>query len=385
LQDYHRFLSAHLQYLTGLCQISIQSVNNSIEQFLSSLLVTSQLLSETSFQTRLDSQIKQSQSNAPVIFNQLLTLIENINDGNAIISTYETNFVYIASWDSKQDRYGRPFASTQPIIYDNNCSCGLHQNCTTQANFIIKNSSTTITTPIKGLKMGCTPSESFHSSTLECFYDSSCIRLIQEYTKSTYSPIPVSRNGSRFSINTTIAELTNDLFTETWKTTINYSSYFEDCAPLFCSYTYTQKLNSLYTLTLLLGLQGGLSLVLEWICPKIVRMIVKMYQRRMRRMNVVRPLSAIRLPVIESVSTSVANPGASSASIPESVPFQYVFFIFIFVKHDLKESVEVYKGRNLHPLPPAPPTDRDRHRSKVKGQRSTAKGQRSKVTEYKSL
>ncbi len=38
-----------------------------------------------------------------------------------------------------------------------------------------------------------------------------------------------------------------------------------------------------------------------------------------------------------------------------------------FVKHDLKESVEVYKGRNLHPPPRSPPltvTDR------VKCQRS---------------
>ncbi len=136
--------------------------------------------------------------------------------------------------------------------------------------------------------MGCTPSELFHASTLECFYDSSCIDLIcTNHTKSTYSPIPLYTNVSRFFINTTIAQLINDLFIETWKTTINYSSYFEHCPPLVCSYTYTQKLNSLYTLTLLLGLQGGLSLVLEWICPKIVRMLVKIYQRRMRRINVV--------------------------------------------------------------------------------------------------
>jgi len=38
-----------------------------------------------------------------------------------------------------------------------------------------------------------------------------------------------------------------------------------------------------------------------------------------------------------------------------------------FVKHDLKESVEVYRGRNLHPLPPLPPprTDRDRELQKL--------------------
>ncbi|CAF3323049.1 unnamed protein product, partial [Rotaria sp. Silwood2] len=57
--DYRRFLSAHLQFLTGLCEHSIQSVNNSIDQFLSSLFVTAQLLPETDFHKRLDLLIEQ--------------------------------------------------------------------------------------------------------------------------------------------------------------------------------------------------------------------------------------------------------------------------------------------------------------------------------------
>jgi hypothetical protein len=39
-------------------------------------------------------------------------------------------------------------------------------------------------------------------------------------------------------------------------------------------------------------------------------------------------------------------------------------FFLIIVKHDLKESVEVFKGRNLDPLPPPPPTYRDRQKVK---------------------
>jgi len=82
-------------------------------------------------------------------------------------------------------------------------------------------------------------------------------------------------------------------------------------------------------LTLLLGLQGGLSLVLEWICPKIVRMLVKIYQRRMRRINVVQPVSVTAMPSIATVSTSVQNLVAASASIPADVPSQYAF-LFLF-------------------------------------------------------
>ncbi|CAF1473811.1 unnamed protein product [Adineta ricciae] len=45
IKDYRRFISAHLQFLKGLCELSIQSVDQSIHQALSSLLITNQLLS----------------------------------------------------------------------------------------------------------------------------------------------------------------------------------------------------------------------------------------------------------------------------------------------------------------------------------------------------
>lgn len=294
--------------MTGLCEISTQSVKNSIDQFLSSSFVTSQLLSERSFHARLNSLVKQCQSDVPLTFNQHLALIRSINDGNAIMLTYQTNYEYIYASSSTQGR----IIETQAILYDNNCSCALHQSCTTQANFIATYPS--IILPVKGLKMGCTPSDSFHASTLECFYDSTCVDLIRYYVNYTNPTESISINGSRFTTNTTIAQLINDLFTETWKTTINYSSYFHQCAPSTCSYTYTQKLNSLYTLTVLLGLQGGLSTILDWICPKMVKMIFKIYQRRIRRRNAIQPVSA-------------TPPATISASVLAYETTQYVFFI----------------------------------------------------------
>ncbi|CAF3248069.1 unnamed protein product [Rotaria sp. Silwood2] len=242
----------------------MQSVNNSIDQFLSSLFVTVQLLPETDFHERLDLLIEQSKLNAPTIFDNLLFLIRSVNHGNAIISTYGTNFEYVVPWSEVlHDTY----ASTQAMIYNDECSCGLYMNCLSQASFINQNSSEII--PIKGLRIGCTPSESFHASTLECFYDPSCINLIQDntnYIKSinfTSSLNPLSIMKSQYSINATIAELIDNLFIEQWIATINYSSYFERCSPLLCSYTCIEQFNLLYTVTVLLGLQGGLTIVLK--------------------------------------------------------------------------------------------------------------------------
>ena len=89
--DYRRYISSHIQYLRGLCQISIQSINNSIEQFLSTLFISRDLLFESDFYERMDILVEQTRQNAPDNLNAIFFLIRNINFGNAIVSAYRTN------------------------------------------------------------------------------------------------------------------------------------------------------------------------------------------------------------------------------------------------------------------------------------------------------
>ncbi|CAF3831351.1 unnamed protein product, partial [Adineta steineri] len=95
-KDYRRFLSTHLHFLGGLCQLSIQTVNQSIQQSLSSLMITKQLLSEENFILHINSMINEAKSNAPSTFIRLLSLLQATNHGNAIVSVYGTNYQYIA-------------------------------------------------------------------------------------------------------------------------------------------------------------------------------------------------------------------------------------------------------------------------------------------------
>ena len=245
-------------------------------------------------------------------------LIRSINHGNAIVSTYGTNFEYRSRWFWTNVYY--PYIPSRAIIYDNNCSCGLHSNCTTPAAFIQENSSTGIT--IKGLQIGCTPSESFQSSTLECFYDPLCIALIQQYTNSTTYSIPLSITESRFFMNTTVAELIDNLFVERWVTRVNYRSYFERCLPLLCSYTYNQQFNVLYTINLLIGLQGGLTIVLRWICPKLVRIIASVHKNRKKRTNIVEPTMSDTTPTAEISQIDVDKSVSDVHTIPANVLFE---------------------------------------------------------------
>ncbi len=321
-RDYRRFLSAHLQFLQGLCELSIESVNNSINQLLTSLFITAQLLSEKDFNDRIVLLIEQSKSKAPITITRLLYLILRINQANAVISEYGTNFEYIVPWQ-ENTLYYYDYVPTQAIIYDDGCSCGLYSNCTTQANFIKSNSSQKI--PIKGLKMGCTPSESFRASTLECFYDQTCLDIIQQYNNSTNRIIPLSVTVNQFPINTSMAELIDNLFVEQWSTTKNYSSYFKQCAPVLCSYSYTQDFNLLYIITILLGLQGGLTIVLKWICPRIIRIVAKIYDHRKKRTNVIQSVNSLEVAPVEIVNGNIRNITCDIESIPTNVTSRYFF------------------------------------------------------------
>ncbi|CAF1464053.1 unnamed protein product [Adineta steineri] len=275
-------------------------------------MITKQLLSEENFNLHINSMINEAKSNAPSTFIRLLSLLRATNHGNAIVSAYGTNYQYLAADDSTF----QSILYTQAMIYDDNCSCQLNSTCIISASFIEINSTQPIT--IKGLKMGCTPSESLLASTLECFYDQSCINLIQTMAGySTYiTPIPLNITNSRFLMNITVMNLINDLFIEKWSAIMNYSSYFHKCSPMICSYTYIQQLDSFYTLAYLLGLYGGLTIVLKWISPKIVYFINKIYQRRKKTTNSIKPISAIESETIEIMdANNINNTTASSQSL----------------------------------------------------------------------
>ncbi|CAF0821343.1 unnamed protein product [Adineta steineri] len=274
-------------------------------------MITKQLLSEENFNLHINSMINEAKSNAPSTFIRLLSLLRATNHGNAIVSAYGTNYQY------KTTVYNtfQTTLYTQAMIYDDNCSCQLNSTCIINASFIEINSTQPIT--IKGLKMGCTPSESLLASTLECFYDQSCINLIQRMTgyNANITPIPLNITNSRFLMNMTVMNLINDLFVEKWSAIMNYSSYFYKCSPMICSYTYIQQLDSFYTLTYLLGLYGGLTIVLKWISPKIVYFINKIYHRRKKTTNSIKPISTIEGNVEIMDANNINNTTVSSQSL----------------------------------------------------------------------
>ena len=201
----------------------------------------------------------------------------------------------------------RSTCQPKPLTYDGGCSCALHSNCTRQALIVDSISHQDIA--LQGLKMGCTPSDSFRVSTLECFFNHSCLDVLRRSTidNTTTFPTVLSLNHSRFDRHTTIEDLFDQLFIEQWWTASNYVSYYEQCAPSTCAYTYHQRHDFIHVVTILFGLHGSLSILLDWICPKLVQLYYKVYERRMRRRNAVHAESYL--------SQSVPSPRPSETQL----------------------------------------------------------------------
>lgn len=64
---------------------------------------------------------------------------------------------------------------------------------------------------------------------------------------------------------------------------MNYSKYFNSCAPLSCSYTTTDLTNLSHAITLFISLYGGLIIILRLISPIVIRILLKCKYRSRNR------------------------------------------------------------------------------------------------------
>jgi hypothetical protein len=182
--------------------------------------------------------------------------------------------------------------------YDNGCSCGTSSTCTRPQGFYCTTPPCYYTTArpnqtIPGLIVNCLPVDSLLLSSLQCFYNASCIQMVIEWrsfglTNSTIDPrvvnvIPLdSMINSRFLPNTLMRTITAELFIENWTNSTSFSAYYEQCAPNECIYTYEERFNTAYIISIVLGIIGGLSAALRILIPPIVKLLRRIYYRYCR-------------------------------------------------------------------------------------------------------
>lgn len=265
----------HFQLLAMFCQYAQQTVDVSIETFLQTRFLSSQVISQNRFEAQINSSINDWKSQTLGQFLQAIEMFLAISKGNQLMS--EQFVYYIDRIDSNDTSMN---FDVQEFF---NCSCVLSSSCFVPIlayhfdPYFPYNLGTYFTVP--NFFVGCSHIEGLMKSTLECYYNISCMMEIDRYM---YYSLGVNFSFSNLNENynlpnETIESIINKLMIDSWLTNLNdsFSLYYKICNPQLCSYEYISRNDLFIAITMILGIFGGLSLGLRLLTLITVRFIEK--------------------------------------------------------------------------------------------------------------
>ncbi|CAF1286542.1 unnamed protein product, partial [Rotaria sp. Silwood1] len=140
---------------------------------------------------------------------------------------------------------------------------------------------------IPGMKVGCVPYDAILNSTLECFFSSLCLNTTAQWISTLPSsswPKPLdSSKLINFLPNSSVASIMDGHMFEELKYKMNFTGYYNACAPSECMRTYTYRNSFFYAIKVLLSLYGGLTVALRSIAPMIVWLGSKVYGKCLKK------------------------------------------------------------------------------------------------------
>jgi len=224
--------------LAGLCRLSKASIEQSIALFYINTLLSLQLLSENVLRSHIQALIDQFQLTAPNNLKAQLRLVEEMTINNRLQSGLQTNSVY-EYYNSPSDLviYVETIEIKQvdgswchcKTDYCNNTFSRIYNIFGAQTQLVVGD----IQWSIPGISAGCLPVTSILGSTLECFYDETCLNKLISYfsTNENFTALSLVEQ-SQYSPNSTVQSMVDKLMLEDLMINISYDNYYSQCAPI---------------------------------------------------------------------------------------------------------------------------------------------------------
>lgn len=282
--DFRTSGSAIFQSIASFCRFSKDSIQQNSELLKSSQLISPSVLSETVLQSQVNAFINSFQMAIENTLTDQLALIREIMKANRLISGLKTNIeaAYIIQDTSNISMYIVPYSYVD--INQTVCHCQSTLDCiNTVGIYDIFNVSSLFdfsTRPpplftIPGFSSGCLPVTAMLFSTLQCFYNQTCLDELLTFipTKENFTAMSTTNNSSQYNVNSSIQSLVERMMVEKWIINISHEKYYNQCAPLLCTYQKFVRRDFLFVISKVIGLIGGLTIVLSLIIPPPVRYI----------------------------------------------------------------------------------------------------------------
>jgi hypothetical protein len=187
------------------------------------------------------------------------------------VSSLATNYYFYSLYDFRV--FSLPLARSNVQSFDDGCSCLTLRGCPRPAA-LFNLTARLIRTTIPGMVFDCLMLDAALASSLECFYQSSCLALLENEAVIQMEVKPL-HDPSQFSPKATIEQLLTALMIEQLKATIDFSNYYLKCNPTFCTFSYSSSFNALFMITTVISVFSGVSLLLRFLSPMIIKLIFK--------------------------------------------------------------------------------------------------------------
>ena len=293
--DVRTSLSAMWQLIASLCQSATDAIEDSLNQFANSTIITSLVLPEELLKAKTRASLELMLQTGSSAWLRPLTALHRITQANGLMSGLLTNYVALQPGILTDETRIMITKINQYTLNGKNksCSCQSDGSCPIDGGFYLYNMRETYgnydlniiraNLTLSGLVIDCLPIQTTLSSSLECFYNESCLNiLVSIYRKAENISILNSSKASRFSPTTKIEYLINELFIEEMFNETIYKNYYFQCAPVSCTFTYSRRFDWIYVLTTLIALLGGLYTTLHFITPYFIHLILFFNKQRRR-------------------------------------------------------------------------------------------------------
>jgi len=281
--DFRWRSSSIFQALNAFCGLINQTIANRLTQFYSSQYVSASVIPSQLFESQAQSLISEFILSTTNDFLLSLATIRETTQSNSLLSGQFTNMAF--------DTEG--YVSYPNFFWEtgNGCSCMSSPTCAYPSMIYNYEFITAIFT-VPGFFNACFTIESLLLSDLHCFYNQTCIDVVQSYFLSSPRNITALDESLliHFLPNSTLQNVVDELMVEEWNRSTMYENYFNECQPTECSYTHETKKSIIYIVTTLFGLTGGLAAALKLIVPRLVNFITVCIRASGMRCSVVMPM-----------------------------------------------------------------------------------------------
>ena len=275
-------------------------LNDAIDDFSDDTFLTQVVLSKQSLKIQVETRDNSMQISTINSLRQELELLRKATSTNWLATALQTSCVAVFNEFDEIDFlpalvYASFLDSSNTI-----CRCGTVWPCTSSLTgffdiFAFSNMGNYVSydrliVNVTGFVAGCYPIESLLKSTLQCLFDTSCLSKILDYVSHDHSIdfTPLNSSQTKFSPQSTVDSLLGNLLVENWSDDVSFEKYYEQCAPILCTYTVNQQVTFLYIITQLLGFYGGLTVVLRLLIPRIVSRFFNHHRSQAQPVNEIR-------------------------------------------------------------------------------------------------